>query len=911
MPSPGDLSSDLDLGGTVKGFAAGQRLFDRYILIRILGRGGMGVVWLARDERLEREVALKFLPDLVVYDPAVLEELKRETKRSLALTHHGIVRTHDFVVNAESACISMEYVDGPTLSALRIQRDNNVFQPEELAPWVKQLCEALAYAHERARVVHRDLKPANIMLNSKGEVKVTDFGIARSVSDSMSILTVARGASGTLVYMSPQQLDGERTSLLDDIYSLGVTLYELLSGKPPFYSGNIDRQIREKAAPSVTARRAELGVEGPNAIPIAWEETIAACLAKVPETRPQSAREVSYLLGLSPDYKPLQHIEAKPEPPALGLKPTKNKRVALLVAILVFAGCGAWAGWWFGIEHPRRIAENKRVAEDIAAERAIAEKQRLDEEARAKEAAEKRNAEIAARENARLAAERAAAEKLRLETEAQEKENARLAELKRKREEAEAVQKQREQAEAERRAALAAEAERKAEERRKAEEARIAALPKTITVPSDETTISAAMARAKKGDTIKVRAGTYEDHIIFKEGVKLAGDNCKSVTVRCEATKAALSIIACQSGSISGITFEHTGSAADPSSSSVMDIANSYVEVFDCRIQKGGGFGIVIRKGASPVIHDCLIEHNTWSGVIVDDSGTNPRLKSNQCRDNGQSGVYFLRGSGGLMEKNQCESNDTGISIANDGTNVSLRSNKCSRNRYTGIRFYAGSGGLAEENRCESNRTGIAVDGSGTKPALLSNHCRGNTEFGIAFTAESAGTAEKNECEGNPTGILVAGIGTSVTITGNHCFGAHRLNGLGGMGITVDQGGTGSVLLNTCESNAGAGIWIANGASPSVRGNICRTNGNNGLEFRFASTGAVTDNTCERNVGSGVAVFDQSTSPEIWGNHLTGNSQSGIFVGTGASPRIGQNTINGNGYAPISYENVTRTEGDY
>src|SRR5438093_1030635 len=109
--------------------------------------------------------------------------------------------------------------------------------------WVEQLCEALAYAHERARVVHRDLKPANLMINTKGELKITDFGIARSLSDSVSMLTMARGTSGTLVYMSPQQLDGDKASHLDDIYSVGATLYELLTGKPPFYSGGIERQI--------------------------------------------------------------------------------------------------------------------------------------------------------------------------------------------------------------------------------------------------------------------------------------------------------------------------------------------------------------------------------------------------------------------------------------------------------------------------------------------------------------------------------------------------------------------------------------------------------------------------------------------------------------------------------------------
>ena len=106
---------------TQREFANGQKLFGRYILIKILGRGGMGIVWLARDEKLEREVALKFLPDLIIHDRALLNDLKRETRRSLELTHKNIVRVYDFVDNEAFACISMEYIDGETLSNLRAE----------------------------------------------------------------------------------------------------------------------------------------------------------------------------------------------------------------------------------------------------------------------------------------------------------------------------------------------------------------------------------------------------------------------------------------------------------------------------------------------------------------------------------------------------------------------------------------------------------------------------------------------------------------------------------------------------------------------------------------------------------------------------------------------------------------------
>src|SRR4029077_2857246 len=222
--------------------AGGQMVFGRYKLIKVLGRGGMGVVWLARDEELEREVALKFLPDLMIQDPAVIDQLKRETKRCLELTHPHIVRIYDFVHDERSACISMEYVDGETLSNLRAEKEHQVLEPHELAGWIAQLCEALDYAHNHAKVIHRDLKPSNLMVNKRGDLKITDFGIARSLADSASRLTAEQGRSGTLVYMSPQQLAGEHGTHLDDIYSLGATIYELLTSKSPFYSGNIDRQ---------------------------------------------------------------------------------------------------------------------------------------------------------------------------------------------------------------------------------------------------------------------------------------------------------------------------------------------------------------------------------------------------------------------------------------------------------------------------------------------------------------------------------------------------------------------------------------------------------------------------------------------------------------------------------------------
>jgi len=331
-----NAGSGLDV--TFREFAAGQKLFNRYSLIKTLGRGGMGVVWLARDDELERDVALKFLPDLIIHDRAVLGDLKRETRRSLELTHKNIVRIYDFIHDQTSGCISMEYIDGDTLSNLRADKPRKVFEPDELTDWTSQLCDALDYAHTHARIVHRDLKPANLMVNQRGDLKVADFGIARSLSDSVSKLTMEHGKSGTLVYMSPQQLEGERGNHLDDVYSLGASVYELLTSKPPFYSGNVDRQIREKIPPTMTQRRKELEIEGDSIDP-AWEEVVAKCLAKNPDRRPQSVAEIAKRLEV-PSPKTRRAARAARR---------SNKRVGLVVAIGVLIAAAALSGWYFRV----------------------------------------------------------------------------------------------------------------------------------------------------------------------------------------------------------------------------------------------------------------------------------------------------------------------------------------------------------------------------------------------------------------------------------------------------------------------------------------------------------------------------------------------------------------------------------
>jgi serine/threonine protein kinase len=250
--------------------SASDRVFSgRYRVVKELGRGGMGVVYLAHDEELDMDVALKFLPVELSNNRRALEQLRSEAKLSMALAHQNIVRLHTLDASEQFKFLVMEYVDGPNLLDQLQQKGR--LPLEEALPMVKAICEGLDYAHSE-RVLHRDLKPANIMVNSKGMVKITDFGIARQMRDSMSKLS-QKTISGTPAYMAPEHIMGEPLSVQSDIYSLGAVTYELLSGNPPFYQGDIASQIRFKEPPEIPG------------VPDVANRAIAKALAKKPEDR--------------------------------------------------------------------------------------------------------------------------------------------------------------------------------------------------------------------------------------------------------------------------------------------------------------------------------------------------------------------------------------------------------------------------------------------------------------------------------------------------------------------------------------------------------------------------------------------------------------------------------------------------
>ncbi len=262
----------------------------RYEILKVLGRGAMGVVYLARDPLIDRQVALKTLR--LDIDPDVADEFRerflREARAAGRLSHRNIVTIHDVGEDADSELlfIAMEYVPGRNLK--QVLASGAGLRPSEVARIVACVAEAVDYAH-RMGVVHRDIKPANIILTEDGTPKITDFGVARLESSN---LTVEGQFIGTPNYMSPEQISGKAVDGRCDIFSTGVVLFELLTGQRPFPGTNISEvthRIVHEACPIPSTLRPGL--------PPAFNPVVLKCLAKLPEQRFQDAAQLANVLA--------------------------------------------------------------------------------------------------------------------------------------------------------------------------------------------------------------------------------------------------------------------------------------------------------------------------------------------------------------------------------------------------------------------------------------------------------------------------------------------------------------------------------------------------------------------------------------------------------------------------------------
>lgn len=259
-------------------------LGGRYEIHRRLARGGMAQVYLARDRSLDRPVAIKELVPEFATDPSFVERFRREAQAAANLAHPNIVGVYDWGTQDGTYFIVMEYIDGPSLSQV-IRRDGPL-HPRRAAELAGEVAGALGFAHSRG-VVHRDVKPGNVLLTGSGQSKVTDFGIARALSSPDEDLTQAGSVMGTATYFSPEQAQGQPVDPRSDLYSLGVVLYEMVTGRAPF-TGDTPLAIAYKhvqdqpAAPNTVIGDLPQGL---NAI-------IMKLLSKRPDDRYASAEEL-------------------------------------------------------------------------------------------------------------------------------------------------------------------------------------------------------------------------------------------------------------------------------------------------------------------------------------------------------------------------------------------------------------------------------------------------------------------------------------------------------------------------------------------------------------------------------------------------------------------------------------------
>lgn len=315
---PLEPSTESDLGEAMRpGGVVGAG--GRFLLMDRLGKGGMGEVWLANDLKMSeggREqhlVALKFLPPDFQQNKDALEILRDEVRRALKLNHPNIVKVQELHFTQSGApFIKMEYVDGSNLAELLPQQPGKVMQGREVQQIAVQLAGALQHAHETASTVHRDIKPGNILVTASQTIKLTDFGIAQALF-ARSGRTSPTASMGTVLYASPEQLNGEDPRPSDDLYAVGATLYELLTGTPPFSGKSIReivQQVRFEPPEPLHQRLARLRRR--NEIPPALQAIVEGCLSKNPLERPV-AREI--LKTLNPASHTTGHIPAPPRPP--------------------------------------------------------------------------------------------------------------------------------------------------------------------------------------------------------------------------------------------------------------------------------------------------------------------------------------------------------------------------------------------------------------------------------------------------------------------------------------------------------------------------------------------------------------------------------------------------------------------
>jgi len=323
-----------------------------YKILKKLGEGGMGTVYLAEHELIKRKVAIKVLHKHLVSNEDFITRFRREAELLATLDHQNIVRLNEYFEHEGSLFLIMEYVDGQELD----QYINNVSGPiieEELVPMFKQILSAMGYAHKKG-LVHRDIKPANILISQEGTIKILDFGIAKLVTDDIG-LTKSGVQVGTVTYMSPEQVNAEEVDKLTDIYSLGVTLYQMAVGQSPYKNTtSFKTQMKIVQNPFPKAQDIYPGVSDK------IENIINKATQKKKTDRYQSCEEFIQSLNSDSVSAVINNINEEKSTEKTKPYKKKEKRKVSLSLILLFLGLVL-----FGITYLILNSKNNTIETDI------------------------------------------------------------------------------------------------------------------------------------------------------------------------------------------------------------------------------------------------------------------------------------------------------------------------------------------------------------------------------------------------------------------------------------------------------------------------------------------------------------------------------------------------------------------
>jgi serine/threonine protein kinase len=349
LPSSGevDFSRTETIRAPVKELATGAILAGRYQVIEELGQGGMGRVYRVLDQKLDEEVALKLIKPEIAGDKETIDRFHNELRLARKIAHRNVGKMYELMEDAGTHFITMEYVPGQDLRGL--VRQMGQLTAGKAVSIAKQVCDGLEEAH-RLGVVHRDLKPGNILIDKDGNARIMDFGIARSLSGKS--ITGAAVMIGTPEYMSPEQVEGKDVDQRSDIYSLGVILYEMVTGRRPF-EGETPLSVAHKQKYEASPDPRQLNAQLPDDL----SRTILRCLEKDKEKRYQSAEELSAELArLEPEIPTAERAvpkrqTAKAKETAAVTGQIKWKKIALFGGAAVLLVLIGYAGLHFFTGH--------------------------------------------------------------------------------------------------------------------------------------------------------------------------------------------------------------------------------------------------------------------------------------------------------------------------------------------------------------------------------------------------------------------------------------------------------------------------------------------------------------------------------------------------------------------------------